>query len=346
MKILLITHFFHPSVGGIEQVSSILAHEFCAEGHQVRVVTTTPAAGPNHLQSSTSFSSDPDPKVFRILRRPSPLQLLAAVKWADVVFHNNICLRFAWPLLALRRRWVVSHHTWLTRVDGSIGLRDQLKLLAIRFATNIAVSSQVADRLGVSSVVIGNPYRDDTFRRDAAVFTDRDLVFVGRLVSDKGADILLEALDLLRKRGAIVTASVVGDGPLLDDLQRITDQLQLRQQIEFLGQKTGKDLASVLNRHRAIVVPSRWREPFGLVAVEGIACGCKAIVPDIGAFRDTLGGCAICFKHGNPASLADVIQTTLAQGSDSDYWQQADRQLRQYRAHAVAQHYLQILAAA
>jgi glycogen(starch) synthase len=346
MKILLVTHFFHPSVGGIEQVSSILAHEFCAEGHPVTVVTTTPAANPNHLQSSTSSSSDPDPKLFRVLRRPSPLQLFQAVKWADVVFHNNICLRFAWPLLTLRRPWVVAHHIWLTRVDGSIGWRDQLKLSMIRFATNVAVSNQVADRLGVTSVVIGNPYRDDTFRRDATAIPDRDLVFVGRLVSDKGVDILLEALDLLRKRGAIVTASIVGEGPLRDDLKRMSNQFQLGTQIEFLGQKTGKDLAAVLNRHRAIVVPSRWREPFGLVAVEGIACGCKAIVPDNGAFRATLGRCAICFKHGSPASLADVIQTTLAQGPDPDYWQQADRQLRQYRAHAVAQHYLQILAAA
>jgi glycogen(starch) synthase len=345
VKILLVTHFFHPSVGGTEQVSSILAREFTTAGHQVTVVTTTPVGSAARLCSSSS-SCNPNPKGFRVLRRPSPLKLFQAVKWADVVFHNNICLRFAWPLLTLKRPWVVAHHTWLTRIDGSIGWRDKVKLSAIRFATNIAVSNRIADRLGVPSVVIGDPYRDDTFQRDASVIRDRDLVFVGRLVSDKGVDILLEALELLRRRGSIVTASIVGHGPLRDNLQRMSNQLQLVPQTEFLGQKTEKDLAAVLNRHRAIVIPSRLHETFGLAAIEGIACGCKAIVPDIGAFRDTLGVCAIAFKHGDPASLADVIQTTLAQGPDPDYWQQADRQLHRFKANAVAAHYLEILASA
>jgi glycosyl transferase family 1 len=41
MRILLCSHFFHPSVGGIEQVSQLLAHEFTLAGHTVKVVTST-----------------------------------------------------------------------------------------------------------------------------------------------------------------------------------------------------------------------------------------------------------------------------------------------------------------
>jgi glycogen synthase len=357
MNILLASHFFYPSVGGIEQVSSILAREFCAAGHEVRVITTTrygrDSTRPRSSSSSSSdhqfeFEDEDDTARERlcVIRRPSPLQLCQVVRWADVVFHNNISLRFAWPLLTVRRRWVVAHHTWLTRVDGSIGWPDKLKLFAIRFATNIAVSSQIEESLCVPSIVIGNPYQNDTFRRDAAAIRDRDLVFVGRLVSDKGVDILLKAIDLLRTRGVIVSLSIVGDGPLQGDLKCMSEGLRLAEQIEFLGLKTGSDLAAILNRHRAIVVPSRWREPFGLVAIEGVACGCKAIVPDSGPFRETLGACAILFKSGSPASLADAIEATLAQGPDPDYWQQANRQLCQYQANVVAARYLEVLARA
>jgi glycogen(starch) synthase len=353
MKILLSSHFFHPSIGGIEQVSLILAREFCAAGHEVRVVTTTrrsrdPTRPRPSFSSSIEDEDEDDARSGRlqVIRRPSPLRLWQTVRWSDVVFHNNISLRFAWPLLTIRRPWVVAHHTWLTRTDGSTGWRDRLKRSALRFATNISVSQQIAEHLGVPSIVTGNPYRDEIFRRDPECIRDRDLVFVGRMVSDKGLDFLLEAVSLLQKRAVIVTASVVGEGPLFSVLQRVSKDLRLESQIKFLGAKTGHELAALLNRHRAIVLPSRWQEPFGLAALEGIACGCKAIVPDSGAFRETLGACAILFEHENAVSLADVIEVTLTQKLDADYWKQAERQLSQYEAKRVAARYLEILKTA
>ena len=108
MKILLSSHFFHPSVGGIEEVSRNLAHEFMRAGHEVKVVTYT-------------RESDDADFPFSIHRRPGPLELLRLVEWCDVFFHNNISLRTAWPLLLHTRPWVVAHHTWIARVDGSIG---------------------------------------------------------------------------------------------------------------------------------------------------------------------------------------------------------------------------------
>ncbi len=63
MKILLLSHFFHPSVGGIEEVSMILAREFVRAGHEVQVVTCTKA------QDGAEFS-------FPVHRRPGPLELL------------------------------------------------------------------------------------------------------------------------------------------------------------------------------------------------------------------------------------------------------------------------------
>jgi glycogen synthase len=88
MKILLCSVPFRPSTGGIETVSAVLAEQFHRRGHAVTLVTQTPAG-------------EPDSEPYPIVRRPSTAQMWRLVKQADVVFHNNISLRMAWPLLAL-----------------------------------------------------------------------------------------------------------------------------------------------------------------------------------------------------------------------------------------------------
>src|ERR1017187_3317126 len=125
MKILFCSVPFRPRIGGIETVSEILAARFNDAGHEVLLVTQTPG-------------TILDNGAFQIIRRPSSRALWNAVRWADIVFHNNISLRFAWPLLILRRPWVIAHHTWTPRTGAG-----RLKHLATRFAVNIAVSEAI-----------------------------------------------------------------------------------------------------------------------------------------------------------------------------------------------------------
>jgi glycosyltransferase involved in cell wall biosynthesis len=334
MRILLCSHLFHPGVGGIEQVSQVLAHEFSLAGHTVKVVTSTAES------DGARFS-------FEVIRRPSPLKLLRLVLWSEVVFHNNISLRLYWPLALIHRPWVVAHHTWIARTNGSIGLRDLLKQFVIRFARNIAVSQPVADHLHAQTVVIGNPYRDDLFYRESSRVRDRDLIFLGRLVPDKGVDILLDALRLLREQNFLPGLTIVGNGPELANLQKMAQKFHLAEQVVFAGMQTGPALVELLNRHRIIVVPSRWQEPFGLVALEGVACGCRAIVARAGGLVEAIGGLAVMFERENPVSLAHAIEHTLTEEFDWEtYWQLSDEKLHRFAARAVAGKYLDVLAKA
>ena len=308
-----------------------LAREFTFAGHLVKVVTSTAD------YDVTSFP-------FEVIRHPSLQRLLKLVRWCDVVLHNNISLRTAWPLLVIRRPWVIAHHTWIARVDGRVGLRDRLKLFLSRFATNIAISQSIADHLRVPSVVTGNPYRDDIFKRDPSAVRDRELIFVGRLVRDKGADILIKAMQLLQNRNLRPRLTIVGSGPEANALQALIEKFQLTGQVDCVGTRTGKELAGLLNRHQIIVVPSRWQEPFGLAALEGIACGCKAVVARCGGLVEAIGRCAISFEHLNSCALADTIETTLRQVSDWElYWQSAEAVLCRCRAKEVARRYLEVL---
>src|ERR1043165_1619720 len=261
------SHYFYPSIGGIETVSTILAHDFASLGHDLTVVTTTAENGP------ATFP-------FKVVRRPSAAELMRLVRACQVFFHNNISLQCAWPLIFVPRPWVVAHHTWITRPNGSVGAIDRFKRLSLKLAKSISVSRAIAAHLPVPSTIIANPYRDDVFTEIPAASREHELVFLGRLVSDKGADILIDAMHILKKSGSRPRLTIVGAGTDETALRARVAQLGMTEQIIFVGAKNGQELTELLNAHRIMVVPSRWKEPFGLVALEGIACGCAVIGSD------------------------------------------------------------------
>ena len=301
LKILLATHFFYPNIGGLETVARVLAEQFLAKGHEVQLITRSPA------REGESDGQFPYP----IYRQPSPAQLLKLVRWCDLYFQNNISLQTLWPLLLVRRPWVVSHQTWLTRVSGHVGWQDRLKCEVIRYGSPIAICEAVAQPLPVPATIIGNPYQSDLFRILPDVPRGRELVFLSRLVSDKGGDLCLEALAELKRQGFTPALSVVGDGPEMGNLQRMAEDLGVKDQVTFMGMTTGEKLVQTLNRHRIMVVPSRLAEPFGVVALEGIACGCALIGSTGGGLSDAIGPCGLIFENNSVSGLAKAIRTLL-----------------------------------
>ena len=73
--------------------------------------------------------------------------------------------------------------------------------------------------------------------------------------------------------------------------------LSLAENVSFVGPKSGDGLAEILNQHQILVVPSRWAEPFGIVAVEGIACGCVVVGSVAGGLPEAIGGCGVNFSQ-------------------------------------------------
>ena len=331
MNILMSSYLFAPSVGGIETVSSILAEEFTRLGANVTVVTGTPA-------------SVPDTEPYRIERRPSAATMLKLLKWSDVFFQNNISLNFSWPLALVRRPLVIALHTWITRANGKKSWQDYLKQRFLHSAHCISVSRAVAAHISAPSTVIGNPYDDSEFFKIPGAMRTKDLVFLGRLVSDKGVDLLIDALGKLKARGLRPSLTVIGGGPDEQLLRAAAAQNGVAAQIEFAGVKRGAELVSLLNQHRVMVVPSRWQEPFGIVALEGIACGCAVVASDGGGLPDAMGACGVAFKRGDPGDLADTL-ASLFEHPDriSELQSNGPAHLARHTRTAVAQCYLDVL---
>lgn len=335
MNILLCSYVFSPSVGGIETVSLTLAEEFTRLGHDVTVVTRSPA-GP-----------EGDGFPFRVARNPKAGPFLALMRRADVLFHNNISLQMFWPRLLIRKPWIIVHQTWLGPDDRPVTRQERMKRVALKFARHIAISRAVAAHIGLPSVVIGNPYQDALFRETPDVARDKDLVFLGRLVSDKGVEVLLRALARLAETGARPGLTLIGEGPEEASLKQQAQTLGLAAQVEFVGRRQGEELVRLLNAHRVMVVPSLWREPFGVVALEGIACGCVLIGSEQGGLKDAIGPCGRTFPNGDATALAEAIQSLLSAPDKSQaYRAEAAAHLAKHRAATVAQAYLDVFEAA
>jgi len=208
------------------------------------------------------------------------------------------------------RPWVAAVHVWISRPDGTRACRDRMKLMALRRARVIAVSSILAKSLPFRSTVVPDPYDADIFQPSSGA-RDADVLFVGRLVSDKGADLLIRAISVLNENGRRVRAKIIGDGPERASLQELAEALRLGDQIIFCGSLSHDKLAGELARSKVLAVPSRWSEPFGIVALEGLACGCAVVASDGGGLEEALGGCGILFRRGDVIDLARQLSRAL-----------------------------------
>lgn len=336
MKILLLSHAFYPHIGGLETVARVLAEEFLARGHEVRLITRSPVT----VEGRTS--DDATRFRFPVHRHPGAGELLRLTRWCDVFFQNNISLQTLWPLLLVRRPWVVTHQTWLTRVNGTVGWQDRVKRFLIRFGAPVAISRAVAEPLPVGTEIIGNPYEADRFGLRPDVPRDRPLAFLGRLVSDKGMDLLLEALAILKHEdGTVPPLTVIGDGPERANLAAMAERLGTP--VEFVGQKTGEELVRLLNAHRVLAVPSRLAEPFGVVALEGAACGCVVVGSDLGGLPDAIGPCGLTFPNHDARALADALRRALTDDALRDRVQAgAPAHLERHSPRQIARRYLEL----
>jgi len=330
MKILIYSPMFYPSIGGLETVVSILAHEFVAQGHEVKLVSQIPATDNKYFP-------------FEIIRQPNPMQLLNLTRWCDVYFQPNISLKGIWQLLIAPKRWVVSHNSWYSRSDRSLSWQDYLKHFFLRFATGISVSQAVANHVFTPSVVIPNPYQKDIFYEMPEIKREKNLVFLGRLVSDKGVGLLLNALANLKILGLTPKLTIIGQGQEESKLRQQVKVLNIANQVDFVGAKVEQELVELLNAHQIMVVPSLWQEPFGIVALEGIACGCVVVGSEGGGLKDAIGSCGVTFPNGDVEALTNRLVDLLTNPEKMTiYRANAKSHLSKHQPSAIAQAYLRV----
>ena len=190
-------------------------------------------------------------------------------------------------------------------------LRGQLQGLAAR-GPLVACSGYVAARLvdagaPPEAVQVIHPIPPDDPAPLAARPTERALLAAGQLVHGKGFDLAIDALE--RLPGA--TLDVVGEGPSRDALE---DRAARRApgRVRFHGYVPPQRMTSFYDRAAAVLVPSRWPEPFGLVGVEAMRRARPVVAAAHGGIPEWAGPGTFLFAPGDVADLARAAERALA----------------------------------
>lgn len=158
---------------------------------------------------------------------------------------------------------------------------------------------------------------------------DRVVSFVGKLTNFKGVDILLKACAKYENEDTLTL--IAGNGELFKELNELKSDLDLKN-VVFLGNKPHEILRKIYNIANVSIVPSR-REPFGLVALEAMACGTPVIGTNQGGIPDFLKeDVGILVEVENVEELADSIEKVLNEEKIFD---------REYVAKYVKEHHSQ-----
>jgi glycogen(starch) synthase len=135
----------------------------------------------------------------------------------------------------------------------------------------------------------------------------------GRIQYEKGFQVLARAIGELRQRVPGIRCVIAGRGSYLPELQTHIDMEGVSEIVQLAGFVPDDDLHALLSRAACVVIPSLY-EPFGIVALEGMAAGAPTIVARTGGLAEIVEGtdAGMLFEPGNHHELADRIAELIA----------------------------------
>lgn len=224
--------------------------------------------------------------------------------------------------------------------SGCVPVRDWLPLMAQRrllrrwrgvFRATIANSNATARQLrddGIEAITVvpnGIPFARERATMSAAPVA----VFAGRLVKEKGVDTLLRAFAQVHARLPLATLDIVGDGEERSSLEALSGALGLEQVVRFHGAQSRARMEATAAAAWVQVVPSRWAEPFGLVAIEAMMRGTAVIASASGGLTDIVRNdvTGLLVPPDDMPTLRDALQRILGDRALAAQWGHAGHEV-------------------
>lgn len=154
--------------------------------------------------------------------------------------------------------------------------------------------------------------RDYEFRRQYAMDNEKIILYVGRLVYEKGIQHLIAAMPKILSNYHDAKLVIAGKGGMIDELKAETSSLGLDNKVYFTGYMDSKKVQKMYKCADVAVFPSTY-EPFGIVALEAMLAGVPTVVSDVGGLDEivTHGVDGMKSYAGNSNSIADSVTALL-----------------------------------
>lgn len=325
LNILLWSEFYPPYRGGIENWTARLALAMADRGHRIAVVTShydLPLADVELADGIAIHRFQ-----FHAALADSDLRTIAKILSGVAKLKRTLCpdlvhLQLQAPSAFFHMQTTAAWNCpTLSTVHGEFkdcraGADTLLGTVFDRSAWVAAVSHAVLDDL--RHVAPG------TIPKSSCIYNGAELLPAapqpsqnggitilcgGRLVKEKGLDLLLSAFQQVAESTPAAKLVISGDGPERASLELQAEALGISRLVRFLGWIPEESLRRQMELATMVVLPSRWREGFGLYALEAMLAGTPVIAARVGALPEVIqdGVTGLIVPREDSAALRDAI---------------------------------------
>lgn len=349
MKILMLTWEYPPRiVGGIARVVHDLSKRLIKDGHDVYVVTYREGDLPyyeddkgvqvyrvdNYMINPKNFvdwimqlNFNMVSKASELIRQEGKFDVIHAHDWLVTYSAKTLKESFGIPLVATIHATEAGRNSGIHNEDQRY-VNDTEWLLTYEASEVIVNSKYMKNELqrlfglpyekinvisnGINTIAYNGVEKDYSFRRQYALDNEKIILFMGRLVFEKGVQHLISAMPKILSGYHDAKLVIAGKGGMIDKLQSQVANMGLSDKVCFAGYLNSKQVSKMYKCADVAVFPSTY-EPFGIVALEAMLAGVPTVVSDIGGLDEIIEHKVDGMKSyaGNSNSLADSILELL-----------------------------------
>lgn len=349
MKILMLTWEYPPRiVGGIARVVYDLSHKLVKEGNEVTVITYKEGdvqsyendkgvdvyrvenymIHPNNftdwiMQLNFKLTS----KATQIINEQGKFDCIHAHDWLVAYSAKTLKDAFQIPIIStihateagrnsgihddVQRyindtEWLLTYESSEVIVNSNYMKRELQRLFGLPFEKINVIPN------GINLTNFNGIERDYDFRRKYAMDNEKIILYIGRLVYEKGIQHLLAAMPKIINGYNDTKLIIGGKGGMYDELKEQAKALGIENKVYFTGYLSSKEVQKMYKCADIAVFPSTY-EPFGIVALEAMLAGVPTVVSDIGGLDEIVDHGINGMKSyaGNSNSIADSVLALL-----------------------------------
>ena len=335
-------------VGGIARVVNDLSKRLIKDGHEVTVVTYREGNSPYYeldkgvkVYRVDNFMINPNnfidwvmqlnfnmiAKTGEIIANEGKFDVIHAHDWLTAYAAKTIKQAYDIPLVStihateagrnsgIREEtqkyindteWMLTYESTEVIVNSNYMKSELQRLFGLPFEKINVVPN------GVNITNYSGIERDYEFRRRYAMDNEKIILFMGRLVYEKGVQYLIGAMPKILEHYHDAKLVIAGKGGMIDELKQEVYNMGLGDKVCFAGYLNGKDVGKMYKAADISVFPSTY-EPFGIVALEAMLAEVPVVVSDIGGLNEIVDHRQTGMKSycGNSNSIADSILELL-----------------------------------